>query len=75
LINLPDSRIIDPDGPLGCLPFDDGWWIFVGFLPIDDLDFEDGGAGKKELFEPELWACGSFTSMVGSSTAAEMIMT
>jgi len=53
LINLPDSRIIDPDGPLGCLPYDGGWWMFVGFLPIDDLDFEDGGAGKKELFEPE----------------------
>ena len=52
MINLPDSPIIDPDGPLGCLPYDGGWWMFVGFLPIDDLDFEDG-AGETELFDSE----------------------
>lgn len=43
MINLPDARILDPDGPLGCLPMGGGWWMFVGFLPIDDdeIDYQD----------------------------------
>lgn len=53
LINLPDSRIIDPDGPLGCIQLSGGWWMFVGFLPIDDADFDYGDPGETELFEPE----------------------
>ena len=53
LINLPDSRIIDPDGPLGCIQLGGGWWLFVGFLPIDDADSEYDDPGEAELFEPE----------------------
>jgi hypothetical protein len=30
-----------------------GWWMFVGFLPIDDADFDYGDPGETELFEPE----------------------
>ena len=49
LINLPDSRIIDPDGPLGCIQLSGGWWMFVGFLPIDDADFDYGDPGEAAL--------------------------
>src|SRR6516162_4409134 len=49
LINLADSRIIDPDGPLGCIQLSGGWWMFVGFLPIDDADFDYGDPGEAAL--------------------------
>jgi hypothetical protein len=36
LINLPDGRILDPDGPLGCIRCEPGKWIFFGFQPLED---------------------------------------
>ena len=43
LINLPDGRILDPDGPLGCIRCEPGKWIFFGFQPL-----EDGGESDDE---------------------------
>ena len=54
LINLPDSRIIDPDGPLGCIRLGGGWWLFVGFKPIDDEEFDyDEHDDDSELSDAE----------------------
>jgi hypothetical protein len=53
LLNLPDSRVIDPDGPFGCIPCEANRWLFFGFMPIDeeidddddDYDYDDGFEG------------------------------
>jgi len=53
MINLPDGRILDPDGPLGCMPMGEGCWMFVGFLPIDndEVDYQDlDETERRELF-------------------------
>jgi hypothetical protein len=38
LINLPDGRILDPDGPLGCRQSSATTWVFFGFVPIDECE-------------------------------------
>jgi hypothetical protein len=42
LVNLPDSRILDPDGPLGCIRCEPGRWLFFGFPPLEEQDETDG---------------------------------
>ncbi|HWQ55427.1 MAG TPA: hypothetical protein VN442_17200 [Bryobacteraceae bacterium] len=41
LVNLPDGRILDPDGPLGCLRQWPDSWLFFGFPPIEAEGDED----------------------------------
>ena len=36
LFNMPDGRILDPDGPLGCRQSSDTSWVFFGFMPIEE---------------------------------------
>jgi hypothetical protein len=50
LLNLPDSRIVDPDGPLGCVWLGDGWWRFFGFSRINDEDFIESYLDDDDAF-------------------------
>jgi hypothetical protein len=38
LVNLPDGRLLDPDGPLGCIRCEPGRWLFFGFPPLEEQD-------------------------------------
>jgi hypothetical protein len=51
LVNLPDPRILDPDGPFGCIRCAADEWLFFGFTPIEEDEPDEDDAD----FDAEEW--------------------
>ena len=49
LINMPDGRILDPDGPLGCRQSSATTWVFFGFVPIDECEEASVGTASVKV--------------------------